>query len=101
MGKTNIQYNTDWEKDYDFLAPVIDVHKAQSKKCNCICSIKSGGRADIKRHTIRNIENCVQKQIVMILSKINWTTLLMNWIRITKFLHFCIIYLFCNIFQNI
>ena len=74
MGKTNIQYNTDWEKDYDFLAPVIDVHKAQSKKCNCICSIKSGGRADIKRHTIRNIENCVQKQIVMILSKINWTT---------------------------
>ena len=52
MGKTNIQYNTDWEKDYDFLAPVIDVHKAQSKKCNCICSIKSGGCADIKRLTI-------------------------------------------------
>ena len=50
MGKTNIQYNTDWEKDYDFLAPVIDVHKAQSKKCNCICSIKSGGRADIKTY---------------------------------------------------
>ena len=49
MGKTNIQYNRDWKKYYDFLAPVIDVHKAQ---CNCIFSIKSGGRADIKRHII-------------------------------------------------
>ena len=52
MGKTIIQYNPDWEKDYDFLASVIDVHKAQCKKCNCIFSIKSGGRADIKRHMI-------------------------------------------------
>ena len=50
MGKTNIQYNPDWEKDYDCLAPVIDVHKAQCKKCNCIFSIKSEGRADIKTY---------------------------------------------------
>lgn len=43
-------YNPDWEKHYDFLAPVTDVYKAQCKKCDCVFSIKSGGRADIGRH---------------------------------------------------
>ena len=35
MCKGKIEYNPDWENDFDLLAPVAYVYKTQCKQCNC------------------------------------------------------------------
>ena len=54
MGKTKIEYNPDWESDFDFIAPTIDVYRAKCKQCDCTFSIKSGVCADVRQHIQTN-----------------------------------------------
>ena len=53
MGKHEQKYKVKWEEDYPFLSKGPNDYKAKCNDCDCVFSIKSGGRADIDRHIIR------------------------------------------------
>ena len=50
MQKYKTKYNSDWENKWKSVKPGHNQYQAYCSDCKSVFSIKSGGRADVRRH---------------------------------------------------